>query len=195
MKKKISEEKINNKAIDFIIQELKGGNSFSKFILQNILNKKFDIYSLIPQDIDKQKYYAFNEGGLGETNIEEYFISYLEKLLKNNNNLILIFEDPVVKKNDPFLKRSGLKNFFTFNDEVYFFTKSSDANNKHILEILKIIHGYPLIIYLLTIEEKLYSELKRGYIEENNLSLMTNYILEIYVGAYDNESFLRVKII
>jgi hypothetical protein len=191
----ISEIKMTNEAMDFVIKELSQSKSLSDHIMKVLREKRIEIYALVPANIVNQRLYAFETGGLGHTNSREYFLFTLEKFIMGNNYGIIIFDDWIKNKNDPYFKNHEIENMITYRDEVYFYVKDAPRANELILSSRRSLSGYPTLIYLINVKEKFLNHNLTKQLSKNDIKFLSKNIQEIFVSAYDNESYLREKIL
>jgi len=197
MEKKYDFIQLNQNALNYVKSSLENGKDISKKILYKISKHSVKIWAMFPKHDFMHSLYDFESGGIGKVDeTEKFLVEIVSDYLKKSPNNLFIIEDSLAKKGDEFLEKTTV-NYFTFNDNVYFFILGDEMDSKQVHKMLKIANRYPFISFLTKV-----NKMNKANFKSDNLKLEINeYILdnivknieEIFIGAYDEESYLRIK--
>lgn len=165
-----------------------GGTYLSEYFL-NAISKDLgvlDVYSLICDNRNLKIINEVQDGGFFNSDLRyEGLASYI----KNNTNLF-IFDNYTYEKGYPCLEDLSIPIYY-MKKEVYFICNNLDSK-KTIEETIREASEYPFLGYRMN---KSYSaKFKKNTSEftENDMSEFAKNTDEIIIGAYDEESFLKI---
>lgn len=174
--------------VDYIKKELGNSKSLSQYLLKTFDKVKIKkVFSLVPPNTIPERMLELDLGGLCETSDSNgELIRYIINSIKNEYSMI--FENNIKNKSDPYLTSLKIP-YFTKGEEIYFFY----SNTKHNIEVLRKIlleaDRYPFIAFMSKINCQNFEE-----IDEQMLNEIVVSSEEILMGAYDEESYIRIEI-
>lgn len=189
MHEQLSWVKLETKPINYIARKLSNGKSFSQHIL-NVFDKVKikKVFTLVPQNTIPDRMLKLEEGGICKTSdSNDKFIGYIASL--NKNEYYIIFENNLKNKSDSNSKNIKVP-YFTKGEEIYFFYSDAQHGIEVIKEILYEADRYPFIAFVI----KKADHLHFNEIDEQKLEKMILSTEEILIGAYDEESYIRIEI-
>jgi hypothetical protein len=202
--------KLNNESIAYINNWLDNAHVLSPLVLKNIDLDKGEIYTYVPEYVNDEKLYAFNDG-IYKRHEEDQTIEYklpsgkigvIHKKGKVANACYWLIED-IKKDFDMGISNTGLfedpvagpelleyhdYDFANAYKNTLYWNINKNMDSKTLFEIINAISNFspPLIGYLY-----------KDHSPNNKLDLSGEYLLsvskkinKIIVGAYDSEGFI-----
>jgi len=185
--------KSKQSALSYILKQLRNEGTLSALISRRVHVDALGISTLLPQGIDEKVLYDFDYGGIcGSTGANEFLVKYVLGFLNSNEGSCFIVEDTLVGPSDVFLGKTSARHF-TCLQKVYFFAAGLNIQREELDNILKAAHRYPFLSYLCRVTTNIKERMINGIIRAEDLQLLSENTLEVFVGACDEETYLRIQ--
>jgi hypothetical protein len=172
---------------NYVVENLNGWDSVTKNLSAQFANGR--AFALLPEDTSLARATDFRTGGLllglkpSRWIAQRCFASR-----RANKNCALLVEDTIARRGDPNIAVETANKFF-LNTRVFYFLNAEDFADKSIIDILHVSRGFDVIGFLskMTLDR---APLLNQEISPGLLTTVVQNIQEIYISAYDGESFV-----
>ncbi len=188
----IREFEFSSKSIEYLRDQLSGGNTLSRHLL-NLPLERGRITSFLPESFEPAAHLSFRTGGVITTRLigderDSRILALISTALNKKGNIYAVFES-IARVGDPKIAREG-QYYFTFGREVYIFVDHTKYDTRTINEAVKDARFYPFVGVVASIPDdsptiEPYQELGGDVITE--LAARAEHIL---TDIYDGEAFL-----
>ena len=144
--------------------------------------------TIIHAGISPERILEFDHGGI-EPDGEEWVWLHdrFQHLKAEHNDCSLIVQNLAAKYIDPCIAKSKDKMFF-HQERVYYYLDGNDFSAENISSTFYASTSYPLVGFFLKCGVS--DELQRLDITDKQMRGMFEHVVEIYISAYDRESFI-----
>jgi hypothetical protein len=181
--------KLNTDVKPFIVNKLGiGGTYLSEYFLNEISKKigTLGVYCLIWDDRNIEVINEIQDGGVVNCDLRyETLAGYIK-----NNTSLFIFDNYTYEKGYPCLDDLSIPIYY-MNKEVYFICNNLDSK-RTIEETIREASEYPFICYRMNKSFSARFKNNTSEFTEDEMSEFAKNADEIIMGAYDEESFLRI---
>ena len=152
---------------------------------------KNSYFSFLPSKIAPEEIKDFSRGGIFPNAASAELSKYLWDKLKNEDDLVVLFDDVMAKPTDDYLNKEESAKFFV-NQEVYHYVNNTNGSEKKILDLIYAtgVSWHFLAVVLKGKNSQSFndnlSELPTGFICQN--------LCEIIIGAFDGEGYIHYEI-
>jgi hypothetical protein len=168
---------------------LSGGSSGLAEELSRIGSRIDSVLGVVPSGTTLERAKRVDEGGL--TSRAES-IQWLSKRLLALHSGCVVFQDIWAKGSDLALRTPTYPNYAVVKDAVYYYALARAAKPAVLEKILRQITSYLVVGVYLQIRERDAS--LATVLQTESISRLASRVSEIYLGAYDQESFLIASI-
>jgi len=187
--------KSKQSALSYILKQLRNEGTLSALISRRVRFETPKISTLLPQATEEKVLYDFELGGIcSNTVANEFLIQYVLSFLNSKEACCFIVEDPLAAPSDLFLRNTSARHF-TCLEKVYFFAVGPNIQREELDNTLKAAHRYPFLSYLCRVATDIKERMINGIILAEDLQLLSENTLEAFVGAYDEETYLRIQFV
>lgn len=185
----------NRSTIGYVMKQLRSESTLSALIAERIRNDEFEVSALLPLGLAGEFLYDFEHGGIcGCIAANEFLVQYVLEFMKNEGTCIFLIEDSLAKPRDLFLSRISSR-YFTYDEKVYFFAAGATVNQEELYGMLKAANKYPFLAYLCREAAGIAEKLFAGIVQLDELRSLNENAVELFVGAYDEETYLRIRFV
>lgn len=190
--KQLKQQSLGESGIAFLSDKLKGTGMIGK--LPDLLLEEGLCFAVVPQAISAERARQFDVGGLMDMSEgQNWLASHALSVLSRRQEGTLIFQDVWgARSYDPGVRTKTSKMFFNQSD-VYYFVEAKNANEHSILAAMREIRGF-LLVGVFTEKQVVADQLPAdGLVADDFIDAITRMTSEIYLSAYDQESFVVWK--
>ncbi|MDO6433259.1 hypothetical protein Q4E93_21795 [Flavitalea sp. BT771] len=190
----------------YIRKQLLRGRSLSDG-LKNLPIEKGTVYAFVPSEIELDKLYRFENGGIYSSDEElrnrtARFSAIrndaltpisveIERLITTETKHCCLFEDPVLWPKDEELKNNGIEFVCLGDKQVFYFFNRNNTDLEKIKQAILVSDSYVFTCALSSLDINLQSAFSSS--KEITTELLDEFVRNVFVffiGAYDGEGYL-----
>lgn len=170
--------------VEYFFECLDGERGVARAVVSLIASKPI-VEAIVPEGTDIERIEKFDSGGL----VVNPFFSF-NKWLKTRlseqkfRNISIILQDFWITPEDIKVasEHREISNVFLLDDSVYFYLSIEELERDRLLNIIDNVMSFNFALYVTSLDIKKLSSI--------TISLFTSSVREVYLSAYDRESFL-----
>lgn len=191
--KNMKKWELDQRGNTYVEESLKFGLTLSKLFASHCNLSHGHSYTYLPASTPKERIYDFSQGGkiFSPTNevrdTLSILIADLEDALRANPSLIVVFENPLAKKGDPWLEKR-VSGIFYLKDvgEVFHFSTSVKDLAPACRESTT---SYGSAVYLMDLKHAAICD--GNEVAKDTLDHLSQHVLKVFIlNSYDGESFV-----
>jgi hypothetical protein len=155
----------------------------------NFRDSRSAYFSFLPEGTLTEEVKDFSQGGVFPSPATVKLSEYLWRRLRNEENLVILFDDVMAKPTDDYLNKEKSENIMVNKEEVYHYVNSANATEQKILDLI-----YQTSVswhFLAVLFKDNNSQPFQNNLEELRSEFICNNLTEVIVGAYDGEGFIH----
>jgi hypothetical protein len=183
----LSEHDLGSDGVAYLRKYLNWGGLAEKAL--TLLLSHGRTFALLPQGTSLERARKFDVGGLSITSASK---SYLARRFLGcppaNCEGTLIVQDTVAQANDLNISKSNEDKFF-YENRIYYFLNAADFSEQSIADVIRGSRGFWVVGFLVACRVNREGILDQE-VGEPTFADLANNIREVFVSAYDGESFV-----
>ncbi len=187
---------LNEKAIDFVSEQLKFNSSLDDTFTKLISNSKLEIWGFFTRELSEKELVEFEYGGKFVENtrneVTDIILKYLEKDFRNR--WVLIDNNGDINYAPGKNAIENVTTVFFFENIVFHILPWKLVSKANIIETFKFGGWYPFIGFITKATVDIEGKMVRNIVDENDMETLIEDISLMIIGAYDEEGYLIVEI-
>lgn len=183
--------------VDFAVHQLLGGHALAKLLASSVRAQVRRIWTILPSDVNPERLEDFNVGGIcrHDVSVEEVSESVLS-ILANEKKAVWILEDNIRNPSENMDDNAigGITVPFLSDNQLYQMLKRDHVDAPSIRETFRSGGAYPFLGFVALLDPVTEMNVASHWISEEELSWIASRITYVFVGAYDEESYLVLEI-
>ena len=191
---------LDHRAEEFFVERLSLGNTLAKFLLQQIETQDGRFIAVLNRSVDEDRIYGFSEGYQPQnidihTRLEPVVTArpqvaqYVKTFLCEPNRLC-VFEDVNSKPDDPWISDRPVP-WLRYQDEVLYEVRHDDRDSDQLID-RAISRSWSWLFtgaFIRLPSQHQVDQIPRVLTKEQMMRI-ADHVLEVVIGAYDQEGFL-----
>jgi hypothetical protein len=173
---------------------LKSGNTFAGHLLREVDIANGELFTFLPAEADQDCFNRYREGGLANsTESISHLAGRIRRFLNNSDRGMVIFEDSMAKKGDPYVAKLGTRMLF-HGQEIYHYLLADNMHPEVVTwTITQASSPFLFICAMTTLPREQSLGEKSVEVSSATLKDLAKMSDELVVGAYDGEGFVYWK--
>jgi hypothetical protein len=179
---------LNESAATYLRSQLSNGHSLSARLLKLPLEQGI-WRTFLPAGTTVQQLHRFNVGGVTKrAYTEEILVRITHQYLSSGpKSRIVVFEDALARRDDPFLKSLTIR-FITHENEIYYLLTPQDADEHAITAVIRRSRSHFFTCVLTETDEDSVTFHQGQQIARRTLDVFARNAVIVVVSAYDGEA-------
>lgn len=191
----IREFDFGSKSIEYLRDQLSGGNTLSQYLLRLPLENG-RITSFLPESFEPAAHSSFRTGGAITTKLigderDSRILALISTQLNKKGNTYAVFES-IARVSDPKIAEKG-QYYFTFGREVYIFVDQTKNDLQTIKEAVRRAKSYPFVGVVTSLQDSSSKIEPYSEIDLNSLTRLATNAECVLTDIYDGEAFMIWK--
>jgi len=182
---------LTTRVLPYVYKHLESGRRLSS-LLKTVDLSKGEFWTYLPPNVNEEDTYRLSHRGTVfplRPQVQASGVEMIQDFLLKDPSSFCVLEDALASRGDPFLLNVAFRNYFSVDNDIYYYLSADDANREKIKAAISVSKSFLLTAVLTTVSSDIRFKPKAQLIESDLRAIVVG-LEKIIMSAYDGEGYL-----